>query len=497
MLEVSLIPVLCLFPLVPAIGAGWVTADRRSRGLISAFVAWGIVFLVTWGLWRLYPEARITLGSSREEWTLHAASIVPVIAAIGLFWIWVRKGRGWIYLGTVTTLTSLAAFGVVGTAAVRWEHRYQGLAWRSISASPTGSGFLQSSRCSNVEPADAGILRDGRTGAVVRFLPPGVCGGQWSPDGRIVAVSTNAGLFGSRDRRWRIEWYRPDGSRYAEPFKVPAGSIVGGGAWLGKRFVAALLSEAGGDFITWEARVIRPGEAAGQPLDTSPLPLRTWLVGPGADGRVALVGPRKTRTGDLESVVRWLDPATLHLGDPETVAIPLRLGPWPPSISPSGMYWLVPEFAPGVRPDGRASRIVSTETGAARSGPLGRSAQWLSDDAVLWIDRPDRYGRSDVLERTTAAGGTQEIRRFEGGASIEVSPDRNRALVGFRERHEDNRYCLYDVATKRCDDLRISSDYDFLAWAGPDRVLLVDLKRFRLGFSDLGHLQEPTVIWRY
>jgi len=281
-------------------------------------------------------------------------------------------------------------------------------------------------------------LLDAATIRRVAFLPPPIGGVRWSPDGRILALLTSAGTWGTSGPQ-RLRFIDPSGRLIRPDFPVPS-LHLGPMAWSGDRLVASFLRDAvqRADLMVFPARAGPSQEIAlGRENET-------WgFVGPTNDGSlfVAMTRERiktpRASNGSTAPMPYGLYRLDLEHGRIEPQPLLEEKAGLPHfafiRLSPSGRYWVrEPSSRETIKADPPPRVLLDLTSG--REFPLGRlssSFSWLEGNRMVWVERT-AVAESSLM--TAVPPGPPVIVRSWKGMIVgpHLSPDRKRLLVSVR-----------------------------------------------------------------
>lgn len=245
-----------------------------AAGLAGVAILARLPFLVLAVSWfALWPVAVILLGYLASAWRMLTRG-EP--AGRG------RLARGALTLAAVATTTAIV---FVATAPALIRAGTPKNAGRFDWLPPVANGAAA------IDVEEAVRIVDTRTARILRFVPPPCRLLGWSPDGRVLAVLSQATRLGAIGDTAQILWLDASGRDVAPPARFPYPHelwLSGQGAW--GRDALFVLDGTGRLFRT------RPGDAA--PRLVAQLTAQEFLGGVAYDGTV-LLWARHSRTGKV------------------------------------------------------------------------------------------------------------------------------------------------------------------------------------------------------
>ena len=252
-------------------------------------------------------------------------------------------------------------------------------------------------------------------GRRVHFIAPPTYGGAWNADGSRVAVTTQAGRFGSQSADPHVQVYARDGRAVGDPFRLDAVTDPTP-LWAGHLLLVTNARPDGDDVLLLDPakgtrRTIFSRERLGSLVVFAPVPGTAYVA----------LSDRTT----WSYTIRPVHVSRAILGEPLVAA---EGSPWraPSLLSPSGRYWRVASDGETRGRPGRHPVEVLDLRGDGRRalGSFDGDIAWVSGDRLVW---------ADGTSLRTWSPGEQLARALRelpaGNALLRRSPDGSRLLV--------------------------------------------------------------------
>jgi hypothetical protein len=411
-------------------------------GLAGFAILARLPFLVLSVAWfALWPAAALVLGYFASAWRMLTRGE--------------PAGRGRLARGAVTLAAVAAAAAAVFVATAPALIR---------AGTPTNGGWFYrlppvANGAAAIEMENAVRLVDTRTARILRFVPPPSRMLGWSPDGRVLAVATQATWLGGIGDDAQILWLDPAGRDIARPTRFPYSHELWfsvEGAW-GRD---ELFVRDG----TRRLFEVRPGDAAPRLVDE--LGAQDFFGGVTFDGTL-LLWSRRTPPGTPGADQRF----DLVRMDPDTGARARETsasGDWyafTAGLSGDGRFTVLPvaERAEEVRLRDleRHEDLVIRVPGAKLTRPLWHGSRLFVRDA-----RRNATRLYEIVPRN----GPRLMGEWAAGASLSVSPLGDSALVfddgdrpTYLRRFADGR----DIELSAPSGDRADADWREWGWAAP------------------------------